>query len=169
MNFRAKHCMLAWAALLPALAGCPRADLSGPPTLSLGRDECAHCGMLLNEERCASAAIVRNEHGETEYLVYDDIGCMLDREEERGSADVQSRYVRDYDRREWIDATQAIFLRAPGERIRTPMGSGIVAFTHRSQAQPHLDTGGAELFADYAALTAARAGAKPETGDTPAH
>lgn len=124
--------------------------------------------MLLSEDRCAAAEIVRNEHGQAEYLVYDDIGCMLDQEVEHGSDRVQSRYVRDYDRRDWIDARAAFFLRAPGDRIRTPMGSNIVAFSRRSGAQPYLDAVGGESFDGFAALHEARVTGKKGIETTPA-
>ena len=38
------------------LVGCGGDDLSGPPTLRLGSDECAECGMIIGEERCSSSS-----------------------------------------------------------------------------------------------------------------
>lgn len=117
------------AALL--VAACGDAPIDGPPPLRLGRDACAHCGMLLAEDRCAAASIVVTD-GERAYLHWDDIGCLLDWDREHPHASVVSRFVRDYETRSWVEAPSASYLMT--EAIRTPMGSWLVAFADRSRA-----------------------------------
>lgn len=112
--------------------GCGGGDrLSGPPTLRMGRDECAECGMGLSEERCAAASIMRQD-GVDAYVLFDDVGCMLDHEQEHHDSTVSARYVHDYDTKAWLEADEAFFLFA--EKLQTPMGSGIGAFGSREGA-----------------------------------
>lgn len=149
----------AWIiAALPGLLGACRGEpLSGPPALHLGRDECASCGMIVNEARCSCALLVR-EGDEREYRLFDDIGCMLGYEREHEGAVVISRFVHDYATGAWIDGQTGAFLVAPEGRIITPMGSGVVAFAERSAAEKkQRDTGGALTGLDgLAAAVSAR-------------
>lgn len=121
--------------LLGALAGCGEAEVTGPPSLRMGRDECGECGMLINEDRSACGVLIDNR-GRREYMLFDDIGCMLDIERERG-ADlvVLERYVRDHGDKSWIAADAAFFLFTDPARLPTPMGSGIAAYASRIDAE----------------------------------
>jgi copper chaperone NosL len=132
----------AWtmAALAGVLGACQGPPLSGPPTLHPGRDECAQCGMIINETKCSSALLIE-EGRERAHRVFDDVGCMLDYEKEHGG--ILSRFVHDYASGAWIDAGAGTFLVAPEGRLATPMGSGIIAFAQRDAAeQKQRDTGG---------------------------
>lgn len=146
-----------WTLLLVfgALAGCGEADLTGPPALRLGRDECGECGMLINEDRSACGVLIDNR-GRREYMLFDDIGCMLDIERERG-ADlvVLERYVRDHGDKSWVAAEAAVFLFTEPAKLRTPMGSGIAAYASRSHAEQAQRTHGGRLLT-YAELAVAR-------------
>jgi copper chaperone NosL len=119
-------------ACIPA---CRRTELSGPPTLRPGRDECAHCGMLVNEDRCSSGLLVSNDGGGREHVVFDDIGCMLDYESGHAGLEVVGAFVHDHDSRSWTGAPAAWFVMAAPDRLATPMGSGIVAFSTKDAAE----------------------------------
>jgi hypothetical protein len=123
------------AALLPS---CNRGDISGPPELRLGRDECGECGMLINEDRCSSAILVERPGGaltRREYIMFDDIGCMLDYEHDRGGEyTLVDGFVRDHGTRQWVRAGDAFFLFADRERLLTPMGTGMIAFATQAAA-----------------------------------
>lgn len=114
-------------------AACVRSALKGPPEVRLGRDECAECGMLINEDRCSSASIIESQ-GHFEYALFDDIGCMLDHHRGLTDASVTASYVHDYNTRAWVDASAATFVLGEGRALPTPMGSGIVAFARRADA-----------------------------------
>ena len=117
------------------LGGCERGELSGPPTLRLGRDECAECGMAIHEERSAAATLV-DRHGRRDYLLFDDIGCLLDIERSAGSDfKVVDRFVHDHSGENWIHAETAAFLRADSSKLQTPMGSGLAAYADRPTAE----------------------------------
>lgn len=124
-RFMTVPCVLAGMALL---ACCESSPLTGPPTLKPGRDECAECGMLVSDQRCAASLLVERG-GRREHLVYDDIGCMLQAERDGASVGrVIERHVRDYSGDGWLEAGRAAFVRADPTAMPTPMGSGIVAF-----------------------------------------
>ncbi len=115
-------------------AGCDDRDLNAPPQLRVGRDECAGCGMLIAEDRCAAAAIV--EHGGVrEALVFDDLGCLLDMERDPPErVRFLLRFARDYDARSWIDCESSTFAWTGDSGVHTPMGSGILAFAKSGAA-----------------------------------
>lgn len=118
-----------------ALAGCGRGELTGPPQMRLGREECAACGMLVNEDRCSCALLIERDR-ERLYAYFDDLGCMMDYEYDHADeVDVLERYVRDYQTRAWLSAEGAVIARADREALRTPMGSGTVAFSSAEGAQ----------------------------------
>lgn len=125
-------------ALLPlaALCACAEEAPTGPPTIRLGRDECAECGMMIADERASAASLVRLE-GHPEHLVWDDVGCLLDwehkRQQDRDSRDVLERWVHDQETMAWIAAGEATFV--VSESLHTPMASGIVAFSDTQRAE----------------------------------
>jgi nitrous oxide reductase accessory protein NosL len=146
--------------LTSGLTACRQELLCGPPTLHLGRDECAGCGMIINEDRCASALLVE-DRGERRYLVFDDIGCMLDFEKE-GAADlaIVGTFVRDHASRQWMDGRSATYLF--NEKIATPMGSGLVAFSERATAEAKRSDSGGEVL-ELTAVTARHAAVSAES------
>lgn len=145
--------LLSTALLL--LSGCTRPDPSGPPTLRLGRDECAECGMIINEDRFSSGMTVRRDNA-PETLLFDDIGCMLDYTRDH-AADftVTSTYVHDHTTKSWTPAHAAVFLYTDKDRLPTPMGSGIAAFSSTPAAEHARAEHGGNLI-DFTSLAPAR-------------
>lgn len=118
-----------------AVAGCDQTELSGPPELRLGRDECAACGMLIDDAKSSSALLV-DRAGHREHLIFDDIGCMVDyQREERADVKILGEFVHDYATVQWHDGASASFVIADPEKLHTPMASGIVACSDEVTAQ----------------------------------
>lgn len=116
-------------------AGCQRDPLAGPPEIRLGSDECAECGMIINESRCSSALLIESE-GEQRHLLFDDLGCMLDYEHEHGHEHATiDRFVRDYSADGWAQAERAFYLSADPDTLPTPMGSGLAAVGDADSAE----------------------------------
>ena len=114
--------------LAAALLGCGRPRPGDAPTVRLGSDPCARCGMIVSEERFA-AGYVGDDGGS---VVYDDLGEMLaaldERPELRGRA-----WVRDMKDGGWLRLKDAHAVRVPG--LATPMGSGWIAFARQADAE----------------------------------
>ncbi len=143
---------------LASIAACRTGELTGPPDLRLGRDECAGCGMIISDGRCASAMLIQRGP-RREQIAFDDIGCMLRFDaESTGEPDLRilSRFARDYQTQAWLQVEEAHFLDAGAGRIPTPMGSGIVAFSAREAAVRTRDASGGEIV-DYPGLAARHA------------
>jgi nitrous oxide reductase accessory protein NosL len=154
MNSRliARIGLLALATLLP---GCSRQDLSGPPELRIGRDECGECGMIVSEDRCSSALLVE-QGGRREHILFDDIGCMLDYERDKSDRFIPvDAFVHDHGTKAWLRAADASFLYADRTKLLTPMGTGIVAFAASADARSIQQEVGGEVM-DYAGLAIAR-------------
>lgn len=137
------------------IGACNRDLLTGPPELRLGRDECGECGMLINEDRCSSALLVDNA-GRREHILYDDVGCMLDAERDGLSGrSVLERYVHDHDTKRWVSASAATFVLVDPKAVQTPMGSGILAYQDRAKAEATQRAHSGQLL-DWAGLHPAR-------------
>ncbi|MFM9995655.1 MAG: nitrous oxide reductase accessory protein NosL [Phycisphaerales bacterium] len=146
------------ASFLPgllAIAACGRGAATGPPALRLGRDECGECGMAIHDER-SSGALLIDRYGRRDYVLFDDIGCLLDAGRSEGAAlQLVGAFVHDYSSNAWIPADNAVFVVTDGSSLRTPMGSGIAAFTDHAGAEGGRQQFGGEIL-DYRSLAAWR-------------
>lgn len=126
--------LIAGLVALGAVSGCDRLALDGPPTLRAGRDECAECGMLIQDERFATAYLVETR-GRRRHVLFDDLSCMLDRRAQLAEeGTIVAGYVRGAEGDSWIALDAAHFVLADREHLRTPMGSGMAAFITREAA-----------------------------------
>jgi copper chaperone NosL len=100
------------------IVGCSR-QTDGPPKLVVDRNECTRCKMLISDTRYASALKSKK------YMVYDDIGCMLDDMKIKSSLHVEELWFRDFRTDEWISAEQSLFF--VHNSRKTPMGYGYIA------------------------------------------
>lgn len=142
-----------WLALF--LGACSREPLTGPPVVRVGRDQCAECGMLISEDRFCSGMLV-DDAGRRTYVLFDDVGCMLDLEREGlAGRSVLERYVRDHATKEWVKAESARFLLADPQAFPTPMGTGIASFASPDAAARAQSTYPGQVL-DYPGLAAAR-------------
>lgn len=135
-------------------SGCGGGELTGPPEIRVGRDECAGCGMLLAEDR-SSCALLVEEHGHRQHLVFDDPGCLLDYRAENSAVQVVEAYVHDFGTGAWVTAGSASFLFGDSEKLVTPMGSGIAAFANAAAAESRRQAAGGKIM-DYQELRSAR-------------
>jgi copper chaperone NosL len=154
-NRRRAHRLGTWVLLGGILTACSRDPLTGPPELRVGRDECAECGMLIADDRFAAAILIERA-GRREHTLYDDLGCMLDHERKTlGEGAIVDRFVRDYDTRAWLRATDAAYALVDEKSFPTPMGSGLLAVQDRTRAE-ELARRYAGKALDYADLLPAR-------------
>jgi copper chaperone NosL len=109
-------------------ASCQKHPLQ--PVAIEASDTCSFCNMAISEKRYA-AEFIDNE-GET--FKFDDIGCMAKFiEQKRNPAPIQATFVMDFERREWIKAEDAFYVRS--SEFKTPMSGHVVALNDQSRAQ----------------------------------
>jgi len=112
--------------LLFLLAACAAGEFT-PVPIEEG-DMCSFCRMAISEKQFAAEIITDDAT-----LKFDDVGCMLRyRQAAADKLDRAAIFVTDLDSRGWLKAEGAFFVRS--KTIKTPMGSGIVAFGDRSKA-----------------------------------
>ena len=109
-----------------------RSDRTARARPDTGRDDATTdegLGLLPTGETATDRAEVIDEEGEV--FKFDDIGCMANFiKQKRNNATVQATFVMDFDRREWLKAESAFYVRS--SELRTPMNGGIVAFKDQS-------------------------------------
>jgi copper chaperone NosL len=113
--------------------------LAAPRALRVGVDVCPFCNMTILDARFAAQMIT----GTGRVFNYDDVGCLLDHQQGRGGPRVRpaQQFVADFaasDRTSprFLVAGQARFLF--NERIRTPMGVGLLAFGRAEELEAYL-------------------------------
>jgi len=106
------------------LASCENKTI-GPVAIE-GTDMCSFCRMSISEKRYA-AELIDNEG---EVFKFDDIGCLANFVKQKGTTG--ATFVMDFDRREWLRAENAVYVRSA--ELETPMNGGIVAFKDEARA-----------------------------------
>jgi copper chaperone NosL len=129
------------ALFVPLLAGgCD----GGPRAIQVGAEECAHCRMLVSENRFAAQLVT--DRGRS--YVFDSIECMaefLDEAVEVPEDRVRSLWVTDFSEPgQWLDVGEAHFLRS--EELRSPMGLNLSAHAAQAGAREHREAFGGELL-----------------------
>ena len=114
--------------LLILLASCQTKTLE--PVSIEASDMCSFCRMSISEKRYAAELI----DVDGEVFKFDDIGCMANFiKQKRNNASIRGAFVMDFERREWLEAGRAAYVRS--SEFKTPMNGGIVAFKDQSTAQ----------------------------------
>lgn len=111
-----------------AIAFVPAAEATGPVPIQHGRDACASCRMHVDRPGYAAERLVDGRAA-----IYDDIGCLahaLAAGGERGRV-----WVEDHGTGALVPLESATLVRA--RDVRTPMGSGVVAFADAARARAH--------------------------------
>ncbi len=124
--------LLALTAVTFATA-CSEQSPDAPPEITYGVSACADCGMIISDERYASATIVADERGRPTPLLFDDIGDQILHEANNADLQVLARWVHDHATLQWLRAETAFYVRSPA--LHTPMASGIAAFASRPAAE----------------------------------
>ena len=114
-------------AMMFVLANCQRATLA--PVAIEANDMCAFCRMSISEKRYAAELIDRDG----EVLKFDEIGCLANFRKQKNNGSTGATFVTDFERREWLKAEDAFYVRSP--EFKTQMSGGIVAFKDESNAR----------------------------------
>jgi copper chaperone NosL len=117
--------------LLFAIILCGTACISSSlaPVEIYPEDMCSRCKMAISDKRFAGEILV--EVGVARK--FDDLGCLLNDLKDRTPRDEPPAFAVDFEKGEWVNLKKAYFVRSPS--IATPMGSGLIAFKNRSDAE----------------------------------
>lgn len=107
-----------FSAVVFILMSCTKTE-DMPPEIRIDRTGCARCRMLISDTRFA-AALKTND-----YLIFDDIGCMLEYSRTHTNTTEASVWVRDFGSDRWIHSEDAVFYFQDNKQ--TPMGYGYIA------------------------------------------
>ena len=100
------------------------------PVAIEANDMCSFCRMSISEKRYAAELI----DSDGQPFKFDDIGCMANFiKQKKNNTSIEATFVMDFDRREWLEAEKASYVRS--SEFKTPMNGGIVAFRDQSSAQ----------------------------------
>lgn len=112
-------------AMILHVAGCASTDLK--PVDIYPEDTCAQCRMAVSERAFASEIITVDR----EVFKFDDLGCFETFREKNPRLNVLAMFVSDYESKSWIPYEKSVIVRTG---IRTPMGSGQIAFADTRRA-----------------------------------
>jgi len=115
-----------------ALTGCGGDAPIGPPMIRYGDSVCTECGMIVSDERFATAMSINADRGR-ESLVFDDFNCQMIYEAKHPELTPLDRWSHDYLTRDWIDTADAWFVHS--DQVHSPMASGIASFASQSDAE----------------------------------
>lgn len=147
--------LVALIALTLVACGGRSGEIS-PPEIQYGQEMCSACGMIISEARFAAATVLDDGTA----VKFDDIGEMLLYHQNHPELQVKAWFVHDYESEAWIRAETAYFVRS--ESLKTPMGSGIVAFENREDAEAFVS----QMHAEISTLEELR-GVSLQHGHTP--
>lgn len=112
-----------------ALAACSGSGEPRPPDIAYGRDMCDQCGMIIDDERFASALVLQD--GKT--LIFDDAGEMFAYYGKHQNTAISAWFVHDYASKAWISGEKAYYV--VSAQVRSPMGTGVAAFAESAAAE----------------------------------
>jgi len=114
-----------------ALSGCGTDTDGGPPNIRYGDSICAECGMIISDERFATATIIDGDRG-NEPMTFDDFNCQMIFESKHPELTITDRWSHDHTSSEWISMADAWYVKS--DQLRTPMASHIASFTTKAEA-----------------------------------
>lgn len=117
--------------LLLFLAACSQE----PAEIHYKSDECAHCKMMIMDERFAAQIVTSKGKA----IKFDAIECMIAYSNENDlDPETAKFWVSDFNNPgNWIEATQAVYVKS--EEIQSPMGASLLALESQEESQAHLD------------------------------
>jgi copper chaperone NosL len=108
------------------IAGCAATEIK--PVDLYPEDQCAQCRMAVSTDVFASEIITK----EGDVFKFDDLGCQDQFLTANKELRVAVIFVKDYNSHAWITREQSTIVRTS---LKTPMGSGKVAFRDSLKAQ----------------------------------
>lgn len=122
----------ALVSLCATMPGCGEEAEDGPPKIMLGESACYECGMIISDERFATATVIDGTRG-IQPILFDDFNCQINFEHKYPETEIVTRWSHDYPGLMWSATGTGWFVRAP--TIRSPMASNMAFFRERKDAE----------------------------------
>jgi copper chaperone NosL len=131
--------------VVAVLGACAQGQAAiAPPEMRYGEDVCVECIMIISDPRFAAAYTHEVSPGRYENALFDDIGDMLIYADKHPEHQVVAWWVHDYDTKEWVEGTKAIYMFS--HSLQTPMAQGAAAFATLGPAQRLAEELNGEVF-----------------------
>lgn len=112
------------------LIGCSSAEIK--PVDIYPEDICAYCRMAISDEAFAAEIIAADR----DVYKFDDIGCMEEFVHKADDLKILVQYVKDFETKDWLPYDRGIIVQTS---IKTPMGSGKIAFADSLKAKTFVE------------------------------
>ena len=109
-----------------SIIGCTSTEVK--PIDIFGEDMCSQCRMAISDQSFASEII--DQQGDI--FKFDDIGCLLKFKERSADLKISAIFLKDYNSKAWMPYEKSTIVET---NIKTPMGSGKVAFIDSLKAK----------------------------------
>jgi len=102
----------------------------GAQEINLGKDQCAHCSMIIRDQQFAALAIDNQDKA----FRFDAVECLVNFLKTKDEADFKQLLVTDFPNPgQWIAADKAVYLKS--QQIPSPMGAYLSAYTDEALAR----------------------------------
>lgn len=125
--------------LVSGILACGKSEVK--PVDLYKEDICAYCKMAISDRMFAGEIV--KEDGEA--FKFDDLGCLRAFVRKEGGPKGMRLFFRAMEKDEWIKAESATLVKAT--MIQSPMGSGMIAFSERKNAEDFAKRHGGQLVA----------------------
>jgi len=120
------------------LAACSEETFE-PRDINPEVDVCHICNMSITHVDYAAQIVLKNG----DYVVFDDIGCLMEYVLENGEEKVGAGYIRDMNSSQWLKIEDAVYVYS--KDYWTPMNYGVVAFSSLEEANEYMEEQPGEL------------------------
>lgn len=105
-----------------------------PVKIHYGSEECAHCRMMITDDRFAAQIITKKEKA----IKFDAVECLAayqaeNEKDQEGAVYWFSNYENSGD---WIKFENAVFIKS--EVVKSPMGASLLSVSSSEEAEKHL-------------------------------
>lgn len=134
---RMKHVFIGWVVSICwkillfflSLLGCGTSEVKAVDIYP--EDMCSQCRMAISDQAFAAEIVA----AAGEIFKFDEIGCMERFQEKNGGLEIAATFVKDYATKTWLPLERSVIIQTS---LKTPMGSGKIAFADSIQARMFL-------------------------------
>lgn len=124
---------LKWSGLLfiICLLGACGDKTYEPRAINPETDVCYICNMSVTSVDFAAQAVLKN----SDIVVFDDLGCLMDYIKQNGEEEIGAAYIRDTSSTKWLNIKDASYVYS--KDYWTPMNYGVLAFASTEEAEQY--------------------------------